>query len=175
MSLAIAKKKSTKQGATRSEFRYSCPKTMKQRPLWCTKQILWELNLFLMKKLSFVKIKLCERKTLPLFSLNGAWRNIKRAGRGGDITLAGVGVNLVPRVLSYMQREPGNDVELEFRPLRSKRILGDPWAATILVKNLETLSQCWIGYYSGLSTSKYAWLNIGEGEGTLQWEQKYEE
>ena len=58
---------------------------------------------------------------------------------------AGIGVNLVPRVLSYKQREPGNEVELEFRPLRSKRILGDPGAATILVKNLETLPQCWFG------------------------------
>ena len=28
---------------------------------------------------------------------------------------------------------------------------------------------------SGLSASKYTWLNIGEGEGTLQWEQKCEE
>ena len=64
---------------------------------------------------------------------------------------------------------------LSFRPLRSKRILGDPGAATILVKSLETLPQCWFGYYSGLSASKYAWLNIGEGEGTLQWEQKCQE
>ena len=31
---------------------------------------------------------------------------------------------------------------LSFRPLRSKRILGDPGAATILVKSLETLPQC---------------------------------
>ena len=64
MSLATAKKKSTKQGAACLEFRYSCPKTMKRRPLWCTKQILWKLNLFLMKKLSFVQIKLGEKKTL---------------------------------------------------------------------------------------------------------------
>ena len=70
MSLAIAKKKSTKQGAAPSEFRYSFPKTMKRRPLWSTKQILWELNLFLMKKNSFVQIKLCERKTLSLFRQN---------------------------------------------------------------------------------------------------------
>ena len=49
-------------------------------------------------------------------------------------------------------------------------------SSTILVKNLEThLYVCWFGYYSGLSASKYAWLNIGEAEGTLQWEQKSEE
>ena len=51
----------------------------------------------------------------------------------------------------------------------------------ILVKNLETLvcafslPQCWFGHYSGVSASKYAWLNIGEGEGTLQWEHICEE
>ena len=65
MSLERAKKKSTKQAAAPSEFRYLCPKTMKRRPLWCTKQILWELNLFLMKKLSFVQIKFV-KKRLPL-------------------------------------------------------------------------------------------------------------
>ena len=32
-----------------------------------------------------------------------------------------------------------------------------------------------LGNYSGFSASKYAWLNIGEGEGTLQWDQKCEE
>ena len=69
--MSLAKKKSTKQGAARSELRYSCPKTMKRRPLCCTKQILWELNLFSMKKLYFVQIKLCEKKTLSLFRLNG--------------------------------------------------------------------------------------------------------
>ena len=30
-------------------------------------------------------------------------------------------------------------------------------------------------YYSRLSAPKYAWLNIGEGEGTFQWEQGWEE
>ena len=35
--------------------------------------------------------------------------------------------------------------------------------------------QSWFGYYSGFVASKYAWLNIGEGEGTLQWQQKCEE
>ena len=30
-------------------------------------------------------------------------------------------------------------------------------------------------YYSRLSAPKYAWLNIGEGEGTFQWEQVWEE
>ena len=62
MSLAIAKKKSTKQGAARSE--------LKRRSLWCTQPILWVLNLFLMKKLSFVQINLCEGKR-SLFRLNG--------------------------------------------------------------------------------------------------------
>ena len=71
MSLAIAKKKSTKKGAERSEFRYSCPKTMKRRPLWCTKQILLELNLFLMRKTFFCSNKIVWRKTLSLFRLNG--------------------------------------------------------------------------------------------------------
>ena len=42
----------------------------------------------------------------------------------------------------------------------------------ILVKNLVTLvcvspSQCWFGYCSRLSASKYAWLNIREGEGHI--------
>ena len=30
-------------------------------------------------------------------------------------------------------------------------------------------------YYIRLSAPKYAWLNIGEGEGTFQWEQGWEE
>ena len=29
------------------------------------------------------------------------------------------------------------------------------------------LPQCWFGYYSRLSAPKYAWLNIGEGEGHI--------
>ena len=46
---------------------------------------------------------------------------------------------------------------------------------TILVKNLETLvcvslPQCWFGYYSGLSASKYAWLKIGEQKVWELWE-----
>ena len=31
-----------------------CPKTIKRRPCWCPKQILWELNSFLMQTLSLV-------------------------------------------------------------------------------------------------------------------------
>ena len=27
--------------------------------------------------------------------------------------------------------------------------------------------QCWFGYYSRLTASKYAWLNIAEGEGQM--------
>ena len=43
---------------------------------------------------------------------------------------------------------------------------------TILVTNLETLvrfspPQCWFGICSHLSAPKYAWLNIGEGEGHI--------
>ena len=43
---------------------------------------------------------------------------------------------------------------------------------TILVTNLETLvrfspPQCWFGICSHLSAPKYAWLNIGEGEGCI--------
>ena len=43
---------------------------------------------------------------------------------------------------------------------------------TILVRNLETLvrffpPQCWFGICSHLSAPKYAWLNIGEGEGCI--------
>ena len=30
------------------------------------------------------------------------------------------------------------------------------------------LPQCWFGYYSHLSAPKYAWLNIGEGEGHIR-------
>ena len=41
---------------------YWCPETMKRRPCWCTKPILWELNSFLMYTLSFVPI-----------NLNGCW------------------------------------------------------------------------------------------------------
>ena len=29
------------------------------------------------------------------------------------------------------------------------------------------LPQCWFGYYSRLTAPKYAWLNIGEGEGQI--------
>ena len=35
-----------------------CPKTMKRRPCWCLKPILWELNPFLLLKLSFAPINL---------------------------------------------------------------------------------------------------------------------
>ena len=46
-----------------------------------------------------------------------------------------------------------------------------------ILKHLSAfpLPQSLFGYFSGLSASKYAWLNIGEGEGALQWEQKCEE
>ena len=37
---------------------YWCSKTMKRRPCWCTRTILWELNSFLMQRLSFVPINL---------------------------------------------------------------------------------------------------------------------
>ena len=66
MSLAIAKKKSTKQSAARSE--------LKRRSLWCTQPIQWDLNLFLMKKLSFFQINLCDGKR-SLFRLNGRGRS----------------------------------------------------------------------------------------------------
>ena len=35
---------------------YWCSKTMKRRPCWCPKQVLWDLNSFLMQTLSFVPI-----------------------------------------------------------------------------------------------------------------------
>ena len=35
-----------------------CPKTMKPRPCWCFKPVLWELNSFLIQTLSFVPIHL---------------------------------------------------------------------------------------------------------------------
>ena len=35
---------------------YWCPKTMKRRPCWCPKPVLWELNSFLMRTLSFFPI-----------------------------------------------------------------------------------------------------------------------
>ena len=37
---------------------YWRPKTMKRRPCWCSKPILWELNSFLMQTLSFVSVNL---------------------------------------------------------------------------------------------------------------------
>ena len=37
---------------------YWCRKTMKLRPCWCPKPVLWELNSFLMLTLSFVPINL---------------------------------------------------------------------------------------------------------------------
>ena len=55
-----------------SQRPYCCPKTMKRRPCWCPKPVLWELNSFLMQTLSFVPVILhrCwprERK-YPIFS-----------------------------------------------------------------------------------------------------------
>ena len=41
-----------------SRWRYWCPETMKRRPCWCPKPILWELNSFLMQTLSFVPTNL---------------------------------------------------------------------------------------------------------------------
>ena len=41
-----------------SRRQYLCSKTMKRRPFWCTKTILWELNSFLLQTLSFVPINL---------------------------------------------------------------------------------------------------------------------
>ena len=40
---------------------------------------------------------------------------------------------------------------------------------------LFPLPQCWFGYHSGLSASKHAWLNIGEGEGTFHGGKQCEE
>ena len=37
---------------------YWCPRTMKRRPCWCSKPVLWELNSFLMQTCSFVPINL---------------------------------------------------------------------------------------------------------------------
>ena len=41
-----------------SRWPYHCPKTMKRRPCWCPKPVLWELNSFLMQPLSFVPVNL---------------------------------------------------------------------------------------------------------------------
>ena len=41
-----------------SRWPYCCSKTIKRRPCWCSKPILWELNSFLMLTLSFVPINL---------------------------------------------------------------------------------------------------------------------
>ena len=48
-----------------------CPNTMKRRPCWCPKPILWELKLFLCEKLSFVPINLqsCWPRKQTLYSL----------------------------------------------------------------------------------------------------------
>ena len=54
---------------------YLCPKTMKRRPCWCPKPVLWELNFFLMQTLSFVPINLQRcwprewKHSIELFSL----------------------------------------------------------------------------------------------------------
>ena len=37
---------------------YWCPKTIKRRPCWCLKPILWELNPFILLKLIFAPINL---------------------------------------------------------------------------------------------------------------------
>ena len=36
------------RGKRGSKTLYCCPKTVKRRPCWCPKPILWELNLFLL-------------------------------------------------------------------------------------------------------------------------------
>ena len=57
---------------------YWCPKTMKRRPCWCRKPLLWELNSFLMQTLSFVSINLHRcwpREWKHSISLN-IWANI---------------------------------------------------------------------------------------------------
>ena len=41
-----------------SRWPYWCSKTMKRRPCWCPKPVLWELNSFLVETLSFVPINL---------------------------------------------------------------------------------------------------------------------
>ena len=41
-----------------SQRPYWCLKTMKRRPCWCPKRVLWELNSFLMQMLFFVPINL---------------------------------------------------------------------------------------------------------------------
>ena len=41
-----------------SRWPYWCSKTMKRRPCWCPKPVLWELNTFLVQTLSFVPINL---------------------------------------------------------------------------------------------------------------------
>ena len=41
-----------------SQRPYWCSKTMKRRPCWCLKPILWTLNFFLMQTISFVSINL---------------------------------------------------------------------------------------------------------------------
>ena len=42
---------------TTSRQPYLCPKTMKRRPCWCPKPLLWELNYFPMQTPSFVEWK----------------------------------------------------------------------------------------------------------------------
>ena len=50
---------------------YCCPKTIKRRPCWCPKPVLWEWNSFLMQTLSFAPINmhrcwLCEwKRSIP--------------------------------------------------------------------------------------------------------------
>ena len=59
-----------------SRRQYLCSKTMKRRPFWCTKTILWELNSFLMQTLSFVPINshICwPREQLCLSKIKPRW------------------------------------------------------------------------------------------------------
>ena len=92
---------------------------------------------------------------------------------------------LVHRRLSVIERCPYK------RGVRTERfncsLLWFKFLVAVLPTDLQSLSkilkhlcafplpQGRFGYHSGLSASKYVWLNTGEGEGTLQWEQKCEE
>ena len=79
---------------------YWSPKTMKRRPCWCPKPILWELNSFPMQTLSFIPINLQRcwprewKHSMALLTVNGGGHldfQMYWGGRGLGIIALGEG------------------------------------------------------------------------------------
>ena len=71
--------------------------------------------------------------------------------------------------------QPNFSSTVSLFPYKGRRFL-DTWFShyalqysSQILKHLRDfpLPQCWFGYYSRLTASKYAWLNIAEGEGQM--------